>query len=124
MGILVVEAHGFRVVDIDGICETFVELDEAHDAVVDQGDELRTDAFTHQRLLLDLQRTDALGLDKQLIGKGRRAQDAPRGFVVVKLLLKQCTAFCQSLFKLSVCLFHIGHNRLQSYCKSREIPNF
>ena len=108
MGVLVVEAHCLAVVDIHGVGKALVELDEAHDAIVDQGDELRTDAFAHQRLLLDLQRTDALCLDKQLIGKSRRAQDAPRGFVVVKLLLKQRTAFRQCLFKLSVCLFHLA----------------
>ena len=83
VGILVIEHHRLLVVHVDGVGEPLVELDESHDAVVDQGDELGPDAFAYQRLFLDFQRADALRLDEELVGQGCRTQDAPRGFVVV-----------------------------------------
>ena len=64
MGILVVESHSLLVGDVHDVGKTFVELYESHDAVVDECDELRTDAFAHHTLFLDFQRTDALRLDE------------------------------------------------------------
>jgi hypothetical protein len=48
VGILVVERHGSAVVHVDCIAETMVELYESHNAVVDEGYELRADTFAHQ----------------------------------------------------------------------------
>ena len=68
VGKLVVELHGFLVRDVDSVGKSLVELDEAYDAVVDQCDKLRTNAFAHFRFMLDLERADALGFNEELIG--------------------------------------------------------
>ena len=110
--VLIVQLHGLVVADVDSVAETTLQLDEPHDTVVDECDELRTDALAHQRLFLDFQRTDALGFDKQLVGQRLRAQNTPRGSIVVEFFLEQRTAFTDSLLELCVrfcfVISHIG----------------
>ena len=116
VGITVVERHRVVVRHIDGVAKAFVELYQSDNAIVDEGNELRTDSLVHERLFLDFQGTDALSLDEQLIGKRLRAQDAPRGTVIMELLLEQAAAFANDLLELSVCFcFVVSHNRVQNY---------
>ena len=107
LGILVVQLHGLVDGDVHRVAESVVYLDESYDAVVDECNELGSDAFTHQRLFLDFQRADALGLDKQLVCQRRGSQNTPRSPVVVELLLEQRAAFADDLFKLAVGLFFL-----------------
>ena len=72
-------------------------------ALVDECYELGPDAFAHQRLPLDLEASDALGLYEQLVGERCRAQQTPRRAVVCELFRKQRAAFGHHLLELLVC---------------------
>ncbi len=109
VGILVVKRHGLLVGDVHYIGKAFVQLDKSYDAVVDERDELRTDAFAHHALLLDLERTDPLCLDKKLVGECCGTQDAPRGLVVVEFLLEEGAALGHRLLKLGVRKIQTSH---------------
>ena len=117
VGVAVVERHSFVGGDVDLVDVSAFELNESHDAVVDQCDELGPDAFAHERFFLLFERAYALGLDEELVGQRRRAQYAPRGSVVVQFLFKQRATFLHHCLELLFCI-SIFHIWVQRYKKS------
>ena len=89
LGIAVVLRKGLSWREVRRRDGTTLKLNHADDAVVDDADELGFDAFVDGSKAVDLQATDALGLDIDLIGERLRAQDAPRCSVVMELLLEE-----------------------------------
>ena len=56
-----------------------------------------------------LQRTDAFGLDEELVGERGGAQDAPRSPVIMELFLEERPAFLHHALKFLIC-FLVCHN--------------
>ena len=104
-GDLVVQGRSFFGCQVGLVDHTELELYDAHRRIVDDADELGLNAFIHKLLCGCLQGSDSLDLDKNLIGDGRRAQNAPSWTVVLHLVDKQLAALRQNRMKLGFCIF-------------------
>ena len=74
---LVVECQRLFIADIHMVGKALFQLYESYNTIVDESDKLRAYAFSHQRALFYFQTAYAFCFDKQLVGEGRGAQDAP-----------------------------------------------
>ena len=100
--VLVVEGQGLVGGDVDAVGAGQRELDDADKAVVDECDKLAPHAVAHVVFAGGLNGADALGLDKQLVGDGLGAHDAPRSAIVLELGGEHLAANGQCLLKLAV----------------------
>ena len=76
-GYLVVVGESLVDAEVLGVDIALAQLDDADNGIIDDGDELRQNALADFRHALYLERTDALGLDEQLVGHRLRPQQTP-----------------------------------------------
>lgn len=98
--ILVVELDSLVAGHVDSVAEAPLELDKTDDAIVHNAAVLTVDVFVDLAgASIELNGAYALGVDKNLVGDGRRARDAPRGSIVGHLVDKDLSA---SLYHLLI----------------------
>ena len=98
--VLVVQLDGVLAAHVYHVAVTQLQLDEADDAIVDDGYELGPQVLAHLRGAVDFKGADALGLDEYLVGERTRTQDAPRRAVVFYLGYKQLATHGDDLVEL------------------------
>ena len=98
------------------LCVPLVKLNESHDAVVDDGDELPSDAVPHEADAFVLYGTYPIDLDEDLVGHGGGAHDAPRCTIVLELRDEERTTLLYYLIVLSRCIGGMSHRADRCCC--------